>query len=331
MRALTELGAVYGGPAATIDSCVPRRMSGGAASSAGRSSATHGSPSENSSPGTASPRSAAGSSTVESARAPLAASFNRPRTWRPPRSKKHPQALDFGVEVFAPPGTPPPIALNGTSEQPGQPQTAEHRAQPENTAAAELAPSSAAVAETGGHHVLSSPAALPESLKCQAVLVEIIGAPPPPPAVTESDESAELRHPLASSWSNVAAEAAQAADETPSSVTHHSREPSPDMPSTAHSPATADAVDAHPEPAPQTSADNVMDDATGECAAGSGFLEHCSVDGIAVRMRPSTAELDLRLLAGYAGCEASALATCKLDIGTCTITRASVASANRLP
>ena len=46
-----------------------------------------------------------------------------------------------------------------------------------------------------------------------------------------------------------------------------------------------------------------MNTADKKGAAESECLEHCSAAGIAVRMKPSTPQLHLRLPAGYAGWE----------------------------
>ena len=110
VRALAELGAIRTPPAATREDRALRRISGGAGlSSTARGSAGRPAASENSPPWSRSPRVAGTTGAAESPRLPLASSFNRPRVRRSADGKR-PQAIDFGVKVFAPAGPPPPAA-----------------------------------------------------------------------------------------------------------------------------------------------------------------------------------------------------------------------------
>jgi len=298
VRALAQLGAVHGAPAATAAKThAARRNSRGSASSAGRGSAMRCSPSENSPPCVPSPKSAAGSTTAEPVRSPLASSFNRPRVRRPGGGGKHPQALDFGVEVFVPPGTPPHAVLSGNAEQPGHPENIDGGARAPSPAA------SATEAGTGGHLAAPSPddrpsAEVPERQSLPALTV----AATAPAAEAEPDKGHILRPPAAPSHvNNIADGAQQPSAEALASEAHDGEAHSPAATAGSRSASAGASAAAEAErPLAATSRDAAGAEAHGT-AADPDFIEHRGRDGLAVRMRPSTAELDLQLEDGYTG------------------------------
>ena len=303
MRALAQLGAVLSGTPAAASSKphAPRRTSRGTASSAGRGSATHGSPSENSPPNAPSPKSAAGSATLESAaRAPLASSFNRPRVPRRPAGggKHNPQALDFGVEVFVPPGTPPHAASSGIAEQPERSQS---------PAAAELTLSSAEKAGTGEKAV--SPSADPPSGEVpeRLCLLPLTVAAAAPAAEAAPDKGHILRPPASSASTSDGAAAVERTSAESLGRAADSREATGPFTAATPSSTSAAAVDAaeaeHPEVADSSDAADEAD--VRGTAAEPGWMEHRSHDGITVRMHPSTVEMALQQEPGYTGYDAS--------------------------
>ncbi len=300
VRALAQLGAVHSAPAAAAAKThAPRRSSRGTApSSAGRSSAMRSSPSENSPPFSASPKSAAGSTTVESTRAPLASSFNRPRVRRPAGGGKRPQALDFGVEVFVPPGTPPHAASSGDPEQPG------HQADTDSAARASSSSASAEKAAAGDPLAAPPPddASPADSFERLSLPLLTVATAEAPAAEAEPDKGHILRPPVASfPTSDRTDRAHQASAEALASEADDGQAHSPAaaVHSRSASAVASDAAEAeHP---PVSSFSEVAAAGARGTAAGSNFIEHRSRDGFAVRMRLSTAELDLQLEAGYTG------------------------------
>ena len=296
VRALTELGAMHSTPAAavTTKARLPRQRTSGAASSTGRGSAAHRSPSENTPPWLPSPRSAAGTATADFTRAPLASSSsNKPRFRRPADGGKLPSDLDFGVEVFAPPRTPPPAASCSSPEQ------------PESVNTAERAPSPAAASATGEElHAAPSPEAPAESPQRQSLLPLGIGAAAEVSAeLAESDRGHILGPPAAvDPVSSVVDVSGHRAAETLGRAADNHEEPSPDVASKSHTVAAAASADGQPAHPPQSSPSDAAYEAVKTGAEQEDLIEHRSGDGITVRMRPSASELDLQLLDGYAGC-----------------------------